>query len=168
MKFNPNFYVSASKLISIRVSEKKKNFSMTYRYLEDIATADAAFEVSGKTLEELFTEAAIATFEIMADTKTIRPKVTRDIYLEHENIDQLLFDWLSELIYLKDAEYLIFSKFDVRINKNKTHRLSAKASGDIIDNLKHNLRSDVKSVTYHLFEVKETEEGWFARIIVDI
>ncbi len=42
---------------------------MPYKFLEDIATADAAFEALGSTPEELFTEAALATFEVMVDTK---------------------------------------------------------------------------------------------------
>ncbi len=77
---------------------------MPYRYLEDIATADAAFEVEGITLEELFRDAAMATFEITADTGTVKPQVSREIELKSEDVGNLLFDWLSELVYLKDAE----------------------------------------------------------------
>ncbi len=54
---------------------------MPYRYLEDVATADAAFEVEGNTLEELFRDAAVATFEVMADIRTVKPEVTREIEL---------------------------------------------------------------------------------------
>jgi len=91
---------------------------MPYRFLEDIATGDAAFEAEGRTLEELFREAAVATFEVMVDTKGVEPRITREVELKNEAVDGLLFDWLSELVYLKDAEAVLFSKFNVNIKKN--------------------------------------------------
>ncbi len=141
---------------------------MPYRYLEDVATADAAFEVEGKTLEDLFRDAAIATFEVMVDTGTVKPEVTREIELENEDVGDLFFDWLSELVYLKDAESLIFCRFDVNIRKNNAYELNATVSGEPINQREHSLRSDVKAVTYHLFEVKKTGENWTARVVLDI
>ena len=141
---------------------------MPYRYLEDIATADAAFEVEDRTLEELFRDAAVATFEVMVDTKSVKPAMTREIELRNGAVDDLLFDWLSELIYLKDAESLLFGRFDVSIKKNDEYELKATASGDRIDQKEHGLRADVKAVTYHMFEVKNTGEKWSARVILDI
>lgn len=141
---------------------------MTYRYLEDIATADAAFEVNGSTLEELFMDAAVATFEVMVDTKSVKPRIIREIEMKNETVDGLLFDWLSELVYLKDADSLLFSSFDVNIKKNDAYELKATVSGDNINQEEHALRSDVKAVTFHMFEVKRAEDGWTARVILDI
>ncbi len=141
---------------------------MPYRFLEDIATGDAAFEAEGRTLEELFREAAVATFEVMVDTKGVEPRITREVELKNEAVDGLLFDWLSELVYMKDAEAVLFSKFNVNIKKNDAYELRAKASGENINQQKHILRSDVKAVTFHMFEVKKTEENWTARVILDI
>ncbi len=141
---------------------------MPYRYLEDIATGDAAFEASGRTLEELLKEAAIATFEVMVDTRDVEARITREVELKNETVDGLLFDWLSELVYLKDADAVLFCKFNVNIKKNDAYELKADASGDNISPKKHRLRSDVKAVTYHLFEVKKTGEYWTARVILDI
>lgn len=141
---------------------------MPYRYLEDIAIADAAFEAEGRTLEELFRDAAIATFEVMVDTKSVKPSMTKTIELKNESVDGLLVDWLSELVYLKDADAVLFCKFDVIIKKNDAYELKAKAYGEDINHKKHSLRSDVKAVTYHMFEVKKTGENWSARVILDI
>jgi SHS2 domain-containing protein len=141
---------------------------MPYRYLEDIATADVAFEAEGRNLEELFRDAAIATSEIMADTRSIKPTVTRRIELNNESVDGLLFDWLSELVYLKDAESFLFCRFDVTIKKNDEYELYAMISGETIDREKHTLRSDIKAVTYHLYEVKKIGERWMARVVLDI
>ncbi len=141
---------------------------MPYKFLEDIATADAAFEAVGSTPEELFKDAAHATFEVMADTGSIEPVIAKPIELENENMDGLLFDWLSELVYLKDAESVLFCKFDVSIKKNDKYELRAAAWGEHVNRAKHKLRSDVKAVTFHMFEVKKIGDTWTARVVLDI
>ncbi len=141
---------------------------MPYRYLEELSSADAAFEATGRTLEELFSDAAIATFEVMADTTTVSQLLTRKIELENESVDGLLIDWLSELVFLKDTENVLFSVFDVNIRKNDVYMLKAEAKGEKIDREKHSLRSDVKAVTYHMFEVTKKGDKWIARVVLDI
>src|SRR5438105_364237 len=80
---------------------------MPYHYLEEIGTADIAFEATGRDLPELFTDAADATTNVMIDNlDAIEPRETRQIELSNDKIDMLLFDFLQELIYLKDAERL--------------------------------------------------------------
>jgi SHS2 domain-containing protein len=77
---------------------------MPYRYLEEIGTADIAFEASGRDLAELFRDAADATMNVMIDNiEAIRRRETRRIELSNEQLDMLLFDFLQELIFLKDA-----------------------------------------------------------------
>lgn len=141
---------------------------MKYKFLENIATADAAFEAYGKTLEDLFHNAALATLETMVDTKTVEAKVEKKISLQNEKLDNLLFDWLSEIIYYKDADALLFSKINVKIKKNKLYKLHARISGEEINPNKHNLRSDVKAVTYHMFELSKKDDGWYCIVILDI
>ena len=78
---------------------------MPFHYLEDIGTADIAFEATGRDLPELFTSAANATMNVMIENlDTIEPREMRRIELENDEIDMLLFDFLQELIYFKDAE----------------------------------------------------------------
>jgi len=141
---------------------------MSYRYLENIATADAAFEVEADDLNQLFRESAEATFAIMTGLSAIKPESHKAIKLSAEKIDQLLFDWLSELVYLMDKEQIIFSKFEVRIKKNKLYELEAKAWGDKIDVKKQDLKAEVKAITYHQFKVEQRGESWYARVVVDI
>lgn len=141
---------------------------MTFQYLEDIATADVAFKAKGETLEEVFVECALATFEAMVDTKKVEVRVEKEIISESKDLEGLLMDWLSHLVYLKDAEALAFSKFDVTIKKNKIYRLEAMAGGEEIDQERHDLRSDVKGVTYHKFELVEKGGGWEATVVLDI
>ena len=80
---------------------------MPFHYLEEIGIADIAFEAAGRDLPELFTAAADATMNVMIDNlDAIEPRETRQIELSNDKIDMLLFDFLQELIYFKDANRL--------------------------------------------------------------
>jgi SHS2 domain-containing protein len=138
-----------------------------YRFLEDVAIADAAFEAKAESIEELFQTCAQATFEVMADTKTIEHKYKEDVELVGENLEELLFDWLAELIYLKDSKSMLFGKFEVKIAQKDGYRLNASIWGEPADQKKHQVRVDVKAVTYHLLEVKQTDNKWTAKVILD-
>ena len=139
-----------------------------YIFLDDIATADVAIESRGDTLEELFTASAMATFEVMSDTSSIQPKIKKTLHLEHSEIDGLLFDWLAEIIYLKDSEFMLFGKYDLKITKDTNYQLDAEILGEEINQSKHDLRCDVKAITFHLFEVYEKDGKWISRFILDI
>ena len=138
-----------------------------YKFLENVAIADVAFVAQGKTLEELFSHCAQATFEVMVDIKSLLTQEKKDIELENERVEELLVDWLSELIFLKDKDEILFKDFKIDIKKNTKYKLKAQALGEKIDTKKHELRSDVKAVTYHLLEVVK-KRNWEARVILDV
>jgi SHS2 domain-containing protein len=139
----------------------------TYRFLEDVAIADAAFQAEAETLGELFDTCAQATFEVMADTKTIRARHKEEVELAAQSLEELLFDWLAELIYLKDTHSLLFGRFDVHILEKNGYTLTASAWGEPADQKRHKVRVDVKAVTYHLLEVKQMDGKWTAKVILD-
>ena len=135
-----------------------------FRFL-DIATADMAFEAFGKTLEQAFANAMIALEEIITDTDKIKEKIEKNIELEAENENALLFDFLSELLFIFDTEQLIFKKADIKIKKNKKLKLKAKLTGDYFGNKE--VRGDVKAITYHRMKVEKKDNMWVVRVIVD-
>ncbi len=137
-------------------------------FLDDIATADVAVESRGDTLEELFTASAMATFEVMVDTGGVQPEIRKILHLENSEIDGLLFDWLAEIIYLKDAEFMLFGRYDIKITKKTNYQLDAEIRGEKINQSKHDLRCDVKAITFHLFEVYEKNGKWISRFVLDI
>ncbi len=139
-----------------------------YTFLNDIATADVAIESRGDTLEELFTASAMATFEVMADISSIQPETRKALHLENSKIDGLLFDWIAEIIYLKDSEFMLFGKYDIKITKDVNYQLDAEILGEEINQSKHDLRCDVKAITFHLFEVYEKGGKWISRFILDL
>src|SRR6185295_1156008 len=91
---------------------------MPYHYLEEIGTADIAFEATGRDLPELFRAAADATVNVMIDNiDAIHPVETRQIELSNDKLDMLLFDFLQELIFLKDAERLLLRMRQMEIEE---------------------------------------------------
>ena len=143
---------------------------MPYKYLEDIGTADIAFEATGRDLPELFTAAADATMNVMIDNlDAIEPRETRCIALKNDAIDMLLFDFLQELIYFKDADRLLLRIREVQIDeKEDAYSLNATTVGEPLDPARHQQRADVKAVTLHDFRVEKTEGGWKASVLLDI
>ena len=140
----------------------------SHQYLSDIAIADLAFDASGNSPQEMFEATAVALTEAMIDIKEIKPVIGRTLHLSHNDLDQLLFDWLAELIYLKDAETLLFCQFDVKLDAGPPWRLTGKMRGEHIDRKRHTLGMDVKAVTYHLFRVTQSNGLWTARVVVDV
>src|SRR2546423_910484 len=143
---------------------------MPYEYLEEIGTADIAFEATGRDLSELFSDAVDATTNVMIDNlEAIEPRETRQIELSNEKRDMLLFDLLQELIFLKDAQRLLLRVPDIQIaEKDEAYFLEATAKGEPLDAERHHQRADVKAVTLHDFSVERTESGWKARVLLDI
>lgn len=130
-------------------------------------TADAGFKAYGDTLEEAFQNAALAMFEVMTDTNSIKPQIKRKINIESEDEYALLYDWLTEFLVILDSEFLVFSKFDVEIEKGEQYILRAKAWGEEFDPQRHESRAEVKAVTYHLMDIKK-EDGYMVQVILDI
>jgi SHS2 domain-containing protein len=141
-----------------------------YHYLEEIGTADIAFEATGRDLPELFSAAADATMNVMIDNlDAIESRETRHIELSNDKLDMLLFDFLQELIYFKDAERLLLRVRDVRVDEKKgKYFLKAEAVGEPLDAARHHQRADVKAVTLHDFSVEKKNGCWKARVILDI
>src|SRR6267154_6595629 len=91
---------------------------MPYKFLEEIGTADIAFEAVGRDLPELFTAAADATMNVMIDNlDAIEPRETRQIELSNDNVEMLLFDFLQELIYFKDPSRLFLRPTETHIEQ---------------------------------------------------
>ena len=147
------------------------NNKKKYKFLENVAIADIAYEAYGKNLGELFENAALAIFELSADISTVKTKKKLEIKLENEKIDNLLYDFLSDILFLKDSKYMVFKKVKVAITedkKNKNYKLKAALEGDTINPEKQHLENDIKAITMHMFKVEKIKNNWKATVVVDI
>jgi SHS2 domain-containing protein len=143
---------------------------MPYRFVDEVAIADVEFRAWGRDLAEVFKAAADATMNVMIyDLSSIQPSERREIVLENDTPDLLLFDLLQELIYYKDAEGLLLrvSTVDIR-QANGNYHLYAVATGEPLDPARHEQGVDVKAVTLHRFSLEQDANGWKTYIILDI
>ncbi len=138
---------------------------MPFRFLEH--TSDQLVEVEADTLEKLFEDAALATFETMTDISKVEPKEVREFTLEDDNLESLLIAFLNELLFYVDAENMMFSKFEVKIEKNGKYTLRCKAYGEPFDASKHESRYVVKAATYHMLRVAKNKR-WHATFLLDL
>ncbi len=149
---------------------RKSKFDKQFKFLEKQVVADVAFEAYGKNPDELFSNAALATMEIMVNTAAVEPKLKKIIKLQSKDMKNLLIDFLNEIIYYKDAEQIFLSKFDVKIKQKDdgVWLLTAEISGEPLNYKKHQLRADVKAATHNLLELKQEGKKWTAKVVLDI
>ncbi len=140
-----------------------------YVVLEDVAVADCALEIEGRDLDDLFETVARAVAELMVDPATIATSLTRDLALSAPSLDLLLFDWVDELIFLKDSEQIVLTEVAVDVPAaTPPCRLAARATGGRIDRERTLLRADAKAPTLHRLSVEPDGTGWRARVVIDI
>jgi len=135
--------------------------------LDAIAIADCALEIHGRDLDDLFATAARALADVMVEPDTVARDVERPLRLEARALDLLLHDWMSELIFLKDSEWLVFPDPVVHVRATPP-ALTARLTGGRIDPARTVLRADPKAVTFHQFALERRGAGWYARVVIDI
>ncbi len=129
-------------------------------------TADIGLRVRANHLNGLFEDAARALFSlIVANSDAVRPVQEVPIRLSAGRLDDLLFDWLAELLYTLDVRHMLFGQFQVNV---QGHELTAVARGEPIDPARHQLDMEVKAITYHGLKVEQDANGWLAEVIVDL
>jgi SHS2 domain-containing protein len=138
-----------------------------FKFLEH--TSDVYIEAIGSTMEEAFIQGTYAIFETMTDLGTIEAKELREIEISAEDLNALLFEWISELLYIFDIDELIFSKFELKIETVKSgYRLIGKCWGEKFDPSKHPPRTEIKAATYSLMEIILEPSTVTIRFVVDI
>lgn len=129
-------------------------------------TADIGIDAFGATLQELFANAAFALFDIITELPKVAGKVKHTITISGIDREQLLVNWLSELLYLHDVKNLLFRDF--RITDMTDNQLTATVCGELFNEERHVIRTGIKAVTYHNLSIVQTDHQWKARVIFDL
>jgi len=140
---------------------------MPFRFLPDVAIADIAFEAESDSVNGLFESSALAVSDIMVDLETLRSETTKKVRISSEDLDRLLYDFLTEIIVVKDVDSLLFREIKVEVAADQKS-LEATMKGEPIDRDRHLLRNDVKAVTMHMFGVRREVNLWKATVVLDI
>jgi len=127
-------------------------------------TADIGLIAYGRSLAEAFANAAHGLFSIIAELKSIREVESRQLELSEEDPEALLFEWLNRLIYFFDVEMLIFKRFDVTDFDGRG--LKATCYGEKYDPSRHQIKTGVKSATYHMLKVDKEKNQ--VQVIFDV
>jgi SHS2 domain-containing protein len=129
-------------------------------------TADLGLRIRADDLQRLFEEAARALFSvIVVNFDAVRPVDEMTFRVEGTDGDELLRDWLAELLYAFHTRHVLLAQFDVRLDETG---LTATARGEPVDPDRHQLDAELKAVTYHGLKVQQERDGWLAEVIVDV
>jgi SHS2 domain-containing protein len=130
-------------------------------------TAEAGIIARGATLAEAFANTAEGMYALMLDLETVAEREERAIALVGESTEQLLVDWLLELIFLTETEDVVFRRF--QIDELSESRLRARAWGERFDTERHrSYNVMVKAVTQHLLEIVREDGGYRIRVLFDV
>ncbi len=117
-------------------------------------------------MAELFSNAARGMFAIIGCLDTIRPSKEFLVKADADSIENLLVNWLSELLYLSATQGILFCRFD--IGQIDQQHISATALGEPIDQSRHELYTEIKAVTYYDLKVAKAGQIWVARVLFDV
>lgn len=138
-----------------------------YEILDSVAIADCALQIEAADLADLFETAARALAETMVDPATIARDLEQSVHLSASTLDLLLFDWLGEIIALKDSEGAAFPDVRAQVEVGNPCTLCAQLLGGSLRTGTAALRSDPKAVTFHMFRLAPCAAGWSARVVID-
>lgn len=129
-------------------------------------TADISIKVYGQNLKELFQNAAFGMFNILADLEGIKTSTELEIKVEALDKEELLIEWLDELLYDFYTKHIIFSKFD--ITELTDTKLTACVKGRFVGENRNRLKTEIKAVTRHNLHIEKKEDHYEVQIIFDV
>lgn len=140
---------------------------MPYRFLEH--TADVGVEIEAGSYPELLSEGLLALTDCLTAVEGIDVELERRVDLTAPRREDLVVDWLNELVYLFEAESMLFRQAELEVRETEgAIRLSGVLRGERYDPDRHPIKTLIKAVTYHQLSVSSSTRGWTARLIFDI
>lgn len=136
---------------------------MKFKFID--YSGDIKFIAYGETIEKCFENAALALFSAILDITKVKEKFIKEGKIESESLENLLHDFLSELIFISETENLVFKKFEIKINKNEKFFLNYKAYGDKSEN--YEIYTYIKGITYHDLRIENKNNIWECEVLCD-
>ncbi len=139
-----------------------------FEYLEH--TADVKFRAYGTTPDQMLSNAAAALFGAMIPPGQVTEKEFWLVELEADDLEDLAYQWLSEIVFLFETESAVFSRFQValeELEEGRGWKLRAEIGGERMDPERHSFLAEVKAVTKHKFAI-EKNERWCIQVVLDV
>jgi SHS2 domain-containing protein len=129
-------------------------------------TADLGVEITGASQEEVYTGAAGALFDLLTDLPSVRESEERTLAVEGEGPDDLLVNFLRELLYSWNGEGFLMKR--CKVLEAAPGRLKVLLQGETYDPARHRIRMEIKAATYHQASIRQTATGWVGRVVFDV
>ena len=130
---------------------------------------DEFIEAYGNSLEEAFESAGMALVDTMIDINEVDDKIEEFIKTHGLDLENLLYNWLEELLIKVTSENKVYSSFTVKTyQKEGCYELEAMVKGEELNISKHKPKTEVKAVTYHMMDIKQNSEGVVLRFLLDL
>jgi SHS2 domain-containing protein len=129
-------------------------------------TADIGIVAYGADIKQVFANAALGLFSLMADLDDLKENVQRKLEISAEDVEVLLVQWLNELIYIFDVEHIIFKSFEIQ--ELTSTQIRARCFGEKIDLKHHKPKREIKAATYHMLRMSKEDGGYKVQVIFDI
>ncbi len=141
---------------------------MPFEITDEHTSGDVRLTVTANSLKKLFADAAIGISAIMTEVELLGSSRKIDITLDSDNLENFLFDWMGEIIYLKDAERFLPAKVEFEDFNESTFSMKAILFGVTLDPAKHPVKTDIKAVTLYEFSLKQIGNRWHAEAVLDL
>jgi SHS2 domain-containing protein len=131
-------------------------------------TADIGLRVWATNENELFINCAQALFKLLVDKIECKKEKEREIYLEAESWQELLVNWLNELISIFFTYKFLPCEYKINIEE-KPLRLKAQLKGEDFDPYQKKMNMEIKAATYHNLKIEREKDGLLkTEIIFDV
>ncbi|AIY89407.1 archease [Geoglobus acetivorans] len=135
-----------------------------YRFIDH--TADIAFEIEAETISELLRDASLAFYDAFVYVEELKADTIREVQVNEDSVDYLLYSWLNELLYLFDTEKFAGKFAEVEVVEGDGIAARGVLKGDILSPEK--VKMEPKAITLHNFTVEKRKDIWYAFVVVDI
>ena len=137
---------------------------LSYKILDH--TADIGIEVWGKTKKEALANTVEAMFDLISDSKNISVVQEKELIITGADMADMLINLLRETLYMFHSQMWLCKRCEIL--ELSEEKIVARVAGEPYDAQKHQLKMEIKAVTYHTLKIERVENGWRARVIFDV
>lgn len=138
---------------------EQKSYRITKRQSE------LAVRVTGNSQADLFANSAFALFDVLTDVSTIEIKEKLPLEVEGNDRDDLMINWMRELLYLFQGSGYLLKDFQIREVKDKI--VKAEVCGEKIDPDRHEIKQEIAAVAYQHGRMEKTGNQWIAQLVFE-
>ena len=140
--------------------ENRKKYRITTRQSE------LAVKITGNSQADLFAKSAFALFDVMLDVDKIEIKERLPLEVEGADRDDLMVNWMRELLYLYQGGGYLLKEFAIREVKDTL--VKAEVCGEKIDPDRHEIKQEIVGVAYNQSRMTKTGNQWTAQLIFEV